>query len=370
MVVHVRPASTNAARPSGMRRISAMHAWKHHRSNPYPKLLTDALEEVGVRARLRDHVLKKFGDLRRPREQRVLHLHLVANNLLTRSAVLPSLVAGTRFLHALSGLQDRGIRVVWTVHDLHYPEAKHRWLDHLFGGRLLRTVDAAIVHSDGAADAVVRTFRCDSRPVHVVPHGHYASWYPNTVSKEEARGRLGIPAGRTVFLYFGSMRDYKNLPALFHAFRQLDVPNATLLVAGWSRSQQHCARIQANAASDPRIVARPEFVEDEDVQLYFNASDVVVIPIEEALTSGSVVLAMSFARAVITPAIFPMTSALPPNSALLYPANTPGALRSALQAALSVDLASMGERNRQHVLRNNDWGSIARQTKEIYESLC
>jgi glycosyltransferase involved in cell wall biosynthesis len=347
-----------------------MHAWKHYRGNPYPALLTKALNHVGVRARLRNHVLQKLDEPGHSGEQRVLHLHLVARKLLTRSAVLPSLAGGMRFLRSLRGLQARDLRVVWTIHDLHHPETRHRWLDHWLGGRLLRTVDAAIVHSEGAAKAVAQTFHSDARPIHVVPHGHYASWYPNTVSKEEARARLGIPPSRTVFLYFGSIRDYKNLPALLQAFRELDEQNATLAIAGWSRDEQHSARVQAYAAADSRVIARPEFVEDEDVQVYFNASDAVVLPIEAALTSGSVFLAMSFGRAVITPAIFPMTSSLPANGAILYSPRTQGALLGALQAAFTADLAEMGARNYQHVLQNNDWGAVARKTKEIYESLC
>ena len=321
-----------------------------------------------MRVRLRKNPLTKFDKPPRPGELRVVHLHL-ANATLSRPGVSASLIAATRFLRGLHRLKARGVRVIWTVHDLHHPETTHRRLDHLIGALLIRTVDAAIVHSTGAADAVARTFRYDTARLQIVPHGHYIDWYPNTVSKATARATLGVPAGNKVFLYFGAIRKYKQVPALIDAFYRLDPPQVTLLIAGWPLNDQAAERVRAAGRDGRLIIARPEFIEDGDVQLYFNASDAVVLPVEDVLTSGSVFLAMSFARAVITPQIFPMTSALPDGGAIFYPPQMPGALENALKAACSSDLASMGERNLEHVRRNNDWGAVGRQVREIYESL-
>jgi glycosyltransferase involved in cell wall biosynthesis len=239
----------------------------------------------------------------------------------------------------------------------------------MIGALLIRSVDAAIVHSSGAADAVTCAFRCDRARLRIVPHGHYIDWYPNTISKAAAREALGIPGDHLVFLYFGAIRKYKQVPALVKAFREFNVAKSTLLICG---SPSYDARVDALGplnCEGSSVVTKLGFIEDRDVQLYFNASDAVVLPIGEALTSGSVFLAMSFGRAVITPQIAPMTAALPDSGAIFYAPGVPGALTEALERAPSSDLVSMGQRNLEHVRCNNDWGTIGRQTREVYESL-
>ena len=44
-----------------------------------------------------------------------------------------------------------------------------------------------------------------------------------------------------------------------------------------------------------------KFVDDDDVQAYMNASDVVVLPYKNVLTSGAALLALSFMKPVLAP---------------------------------------------------------------------
>src|SRR5216117_2477265 len=72
----------------------------------------------------------------------------------------------------------------------------------------------------------------------IVPHG--CSRIPLSERSDrqndgrEARTALGIPAGKTVASFVGSIRPYKGLDALIAAFAAVrrDLPDALLLVAG------------------------------------------------------------------------------------------------------------------------------------------
>ena len=56
-----------------------------------------------------------------------------------------------------------------------------------------------------------------------------------------------------------------------------------------------------NLTAESEAKSRLGFVPDDELQVYLRAADVVATPFLEILTSGSVLLAMSFERAVIAP---------------------------------------------------------------------
>ena len=73
------------------------------------------------------------------------------------------------------------------------------------------------------------------------------------------------------------------------------------MIAGKSKDHELTEFIQAKADSNPAIQFIPGFIEDDDVQMYMNAADVVTFPYKNILTSGAVMLAISFGRACLAP---------------------------------------------------------------------
>ena len=76
------------------------------------------------------------------------------------------------------------------------------------------------------------------------------------------------------------------------------------------------------------------FVPDEELQVYLRAADVVACPFLEIFTSGSVLLAMSFERAVIAPRRGCVTETLDEAGGILYDADDPQGLEGALRVAM------------------------------------
>ncbi len=111
-------------------------------------------------------------------------------------------------------------------------------------------------------------------------------------------------------------------------------PYARLVIAGQAVEADYAARLVALAAADPRVRLDLGFVPDEDLQVYLRAADVVACPFLEIFTSGSVLLAMSFERAVIAPRRGCVPETLDEAGGILYDADDPQGLEGALRVAM------------------------------------
>jgi len=207
----------------------------------------------------------------------------------------------------------------------------------------------------------------DLQRIAVVPHGHYIGSYPNTVSRAEARARLGIPDGAFVFLMLGLLRPYKGLEELLPAFRSITDPDALLLVAGKAGDADYMSRLSGLAAGDPRIWLRPGFVATEDVQVHMNAADVCVLPYRQITTSGAAVLAFSFGRPVVAPRLGAFSSLVDQSRGVLYDPAGQAALAAALEQARQTDWMGSAPEIRAWVAQC-DWTAIGEQLLAAYRT--
>jgi glycosyltransferase involved in cell wall biosynthesis len=92
---------------------------------------------------------------------------------------------------------------------------------------------------------------------------------------------------------------------------------------------------------------------------------VVALPFLEIFTSGSVLLAMSFGRAVIAPRRGCVTDVLDEAGGILYDADDPQGLEGALRVAMTADTEAMGRHNAADLSRF-DWSRVAEATREVY----
>jgi beta-1,4-mannosyltransferase len=64
-----------------------------------------------------------------------------------------------------------------------------------------------------------------------------------------------------------------------------------------------------------------EFIPDNEVQYFFNACDIVVLPYKKILTSGSVLLALSFGSFILAPSIGNITEIMDERIGYFYNPN-------------------------------------------------
>lgn len=344
----------------------------YSQGNPYQSALASALASHNVNVHIDVDFtsrMRLFSFLRaasRLRKRDIVHIHWSTFFLLSAKP-WGSIVKSCLFILGLVLLKLGGVKVVWTVHNVVNHERRH-WQIELFFKKLLTSLcNRMIVHCESAKHAVIRTYGLRNSKVAVVPHGHYIGFYKNKIGRNDARNLLKIGTKDLVFLNFGAIRPYKGIPELIEAFKKQTSPGATLLIAGMPLPVDFGRQIEEECKEDSRIRAVLEFIANDQVQVYMSASDVVVMPFREILTSGGVLLAMSFAKAIIAPRLGCIPEILNEQGAILYDRNDQDGLHSALEKACGADLQSMGRYNFQRA-RQFDWNQIGKMTYEVYRN--
>jgi len=336
--------------------------------NPYQQNLADALDEDVVLGG-GDRLLPILSTVRSSGDVSVVHFHWLHPYIHRRTG--PRTVAVLLLtVFQLIVVRLMGIPVVWTIHNVLSHESPYprleRWFKHAFVR--LGFCSHVFAHCENAADRLIEECalpECVRRQISVVPHGHYVDDYENEITREEARERLGYDESEWVFLFFGRIEPYKGVVRLVDVFRSIDDPDYRLLIAGNPSNDAIERELEGRIAGDDRIRSVLEFVPDEEIQLYMNAADVVVLPYTEITTSGSAILVMSFGRAIIIPRLGCIPELLEEEGALIYPPESDHGLRDALTEAKRRDLSSMGRYNARQV-RRYDWATVAERTARVY----
>lgn len=264
-----------------------------------------------------------------------------------------------------------GCRIVWSVHNLGNHDGRLRRLERRFSRLFTRMTDTIVVHGEAARAGVVRELRIDPArtSVRVLYHPSYAEAYPNEISRDEARRRLGISPSTRVLLSFGQIRGYKGLPDLVDAFAAERRDAAELWIVGEVVDRGVGRELERFAREVEGVRYRRGRVPEEAVQLYLNACDVVVFSYREILTSGGVALAMSFGRACAAPRLAGIVDALDDEGAFLHPPGDAGLramIRDSLRAPDS-DLERMGQYNSDQA-RSRTWDRVATELLAIYRT--
>lgn len=267
-----------------------------HGDNPYLRSLSESLERHG--ARVDDFSFTQA--LKRPYD--VLHIHWPDLHLQARSS-WRAIVKHARLALLFAFLRCRRTRIVWTVHNMK-PHERHLPLGELLFPRWFPRLCTHVIAltENGLASALATYPALRNKSAAVIPHGHYRDAYAKTPSRSNCRRQLGLE-DRFTFLFLGNIRPYKNVPSLIEAFRKLPHQDVQLVIAGQLGEMMPAGELDQRVAGDRRIHLSLEFVPDEQVPLYLGAADIVVLPFQTILNSGSVLLALSFNRPVLAPTL-------------------------------------------------------------------
>jgi beta-1,4-mannosyltransferase len=270
-------------------------------------------------------------------------------------------------LRKLLFLKSRKYQFVWTVHNSISHECASPFIEKSFRWFIAKLCDDIVVMSEFSRSELAQLYG-RTKQVHVIPHGNYIGVYSNQISRTEARCRLGIDPNQAVLLHLGMIRRYKGIDHLIAAVNQLKDPNIVLLIAGSPSPANLVTKIEQAAQQDSRIVLRLEFVPDEDVQLYMNACDWVVLPYQKMLNSGSILLALSFGRPVIVPQLGAIPELINDGEhGYCYAHNQD--LVTGLTRALSTPCGQWEQMCVQshHLAQQYDWSKIGSQIYQIYQ---
>ena len=175
-------------------------------------------------------------------------------------------------------LKLRGLPVYWTAHNLYPHEPSVLPVLDRWARRFVVAISRRIfVHGPTAAGILAEEFPAAGRKSVVIDHGNWIGLYPGVCSKAEARQGIWAAPDQFVFLFVGLCREYKNLHGLLEAFEKIE-GNAKLVIAGLFLNDTYYHKIRVLAERHPpgRVLLRPGFVPDEELQHLVAAADTVV----------------------------------------------------------------------------------------------
>jgi len=340
-----------------------------YKFNPYSFLFVSSLKKCGLDIQCVDETsiwaLPKM--ILKRKKPHILHLHWQHSFLLSQTKSR-TIVKSFFFILEILLLKMFGVRLVWTVHNIHNHEKQFVDIEIFFCKLLAKAAARIIVHSQSAGQEVINAFKLSNKEkIHVIPHANYIDYYPNTIKKPGARKKLDISGEKFVLLSLGRIRSYKGIKSLVSGFIRFDNQDSLLILAGLPHSTEDQQEIHNLVKSAENIRFYSSYIADDEIQVFMNAADAVVLPYENILTSGAAILAMSFAKPVITPAHPFMIEVLNPGKNFLYEPGDEEGLLKALNAAYHQrqHLEEKGKYNFEQV-KKDSWQDISLKTKEIY----
>jgi beta-1,4-mannosyltransferase len=344
--------------------------------NPYQTLLTDALETQGVRINFCQGYRRIFPIYRQLKTVQIisrnpleiLHIHWL-NPYLKGENIALKLVYCFKFLLDIFLVKIQGVKIIWTVHNLVAHNSQFPRIEKYLKWIFIRLTNGVIVHSQAAKDSVVDRYGINPNKINVIPHGHYRDAYLPAIAPLEARHQLNLPEQGLIFLNFGMLRPYKGIEKLleiWHLQAEL-LTESQLLIVGKALDLDYGWALDTQAKAGRNITLRNQFVANEEVHLYFSAADIIVLPFNQILTSGSLLLAMSYGKPIIAPKSATILETMGEATDFLYDPEDPNGLLQAIQDSLKGDLCLASQKVSRAGDRLN-WFDIAAQTKKVYQT--
>lgn len=199
-------------------------------------------------------------------------------------------------------IKRAGIEIVYICHNV-FPHERFP-LDKKLTRMALKRGDRYILHAEGEVSDLKSIKRDADYRVQV--HPTYSAFNFENLDRHTARSRLGIPDDEAVMLFFGFVREYKGLKHLINAVHILkdkyyaDGKMPRLYVVGdFAGNRDEYDRLinELKITEDIKII--DGYVPDKEVEKYFSATDLVVLPYESATQSGIVQIAYGFRKPVI-----------------------------------------------------------------------
>lgn len=269
-------------------------------------------------------------------------------------------------------LKRRGVRIVYTAHDVKSLFDKSTWLDRARH----READAILVHSSNSVTDLLMDGVEKSRIVRV-PHPNYLHFSSAPrMSPAEAKHALGIPPNGRAILFFGAIAPYKGLSVLIDAFAQLLRENQDLYLVIAGRPTEDFgpyARQIANLKLEQRVIPDLRYIPFEEFGKFFSAAHVVALPYQRIYQSGVLQLAYAFDRPVAVANVGGLGETVAEDCTGLVAATSDArGVAFAIRELLSdpVRAEEMGKRGGRLAATKYSWDAVADKVVRVYGSIC
>ena len=271
----------------------------------------------------------------------------------------------------LSIYKLRGKKIIITVHNVLPHE--NNGLNKFLNGVVLAFGDAFVVHNVKNKTSLSEIYSIKQEKINVIPHGILETTSIQNIFKEDAREYLKIPQNKKVILHFGNIRDYKGLDILLKSLKIIKEEISEILLIGagkpWTDWGKYEDIIHKNNLED-YVIKKLEFIPPSDVEYYFSASDVVVLPYKYFDSqSGVGALALPFKKPLIVTNVGGLPDFVRDEKAIARVNDAGDLAEKSIRVLNDEILLKKLSNDSEELNKKYGWDGIADKTIKLYEGL-
>jgi glycosyltransferase involved in cell wall biosynthesis len=237
-------------------------------------------------------------------------------------------------------------------------------------GLVYRRATRTIVLSNAFRKELVERYKVDESKVRVVAGGIDIERFNDSLTREEARDRLGLPLNRPTVLCVRRQVRRMGLENLIEAAAAISrrLPDILILIAGTGPLAEELAQLicERSLEKNVRLLGR---IADDDLPLLYRAADLSIVP-TIALEGFGIITLESLASG--TPVLVTPVGGLPEvveplASSCILEGSSPAQLADGISRALEgkLNLPTSAE-CRRYAIENFSWPAIAENIANVY----
>ena len=276
-----------------------------------------------------------------------------------------------------------GKKIVLTAHNVNAArrDAQDSWLNRLTLKIQYRLTSHIFVHTEKMKAELISDFGVPAEFITVLIHPVNDAFPETALTPAEAKRQLGIAQTDRTMLFFGRLQPYKGLEYLLDALELLSPKRGDykLIIAGEPKRGSEAYEEQIERGIAPlvergTVIPRLRFIRDDEIELYFKAADVLVLPYKEIFQSGVLFLGLTFGLPAVASDVGSFHEDLIEERTgwLCRPGDVPDlarALEAYFESALFRNLDVRRSEIRSMALEQHSWGPVADLTRDVYGKL-
>lgn len=276
-----------------------------------------------------------------------------------------------------------GTRIVLTAHNVNQArrDSKDSALNRLTLRAQYQLADHIFVHTEKMKSELRDDFGVSVSAITVLRHPINTAFPDSALTPGDAKRRLGIAEAERSLLFFGRIAPYKGLAYLLDAFQRLTAGGVQyrLIIAGQPKKgheeylHQVVDSIRSNSLGG-QVIFHDHFIPDDQIEVYFKAADVLVLPYTDIFQSGVLFLSYTFGLPVIAADVGSFREDIIEDSTGFVcrprdPADLAEVSRRYFDSDLFRNLDRRREDIREHARKHHSWANVASATRQAYVNL-
>jgi glycosyltransferase involved in cell wall biosynthesis len=303
-------------------------------------------------------------------KKRIIHFQWLDRNRFLDRILIPAIAS------------IKGHKIIYTVHNINSGKRDGRdsWYNRLSLSIIYKLAHRLIVHTPLSKQELCADFGIRQSKVFIIKHGINNRVMLQGLSTDQARTKLTINNNEKVVLFFGNIDHYKGLDILIDSLNFLPetiIRDFRLVIAGNSKSTEYGRFISEkvnNSAHKQKILLQMSFIPDNDIELYFQGADCIVLPYRNIYQSGVIFMAYTFGLPMILSDIGNFRDdILVGTTGLLIKKNTPEEIGVTITQFFDSDMYKRQPEYRKKIrewgFKNYSWDTIGIETRKLYTSV-